>query len=68
MDKGLINGVLILDFKKEFDTVDHWHCILLRKLEQYGMKGTAPKLFKSYLNNRNQVCVLNNVKSEQEAI
>jgi hypothetical protein len=65
MDKGLINGVLFLDFKKAFDTVDH--CILLRKLEQYGIKGTAQKLFKSYLNNRKQVCVLN-VKSEQKAI
>ena len=66
MDKGLINGVLFLDFKKAFDTVDH--TILLRKLQQYGIKGTALKLFTSYLNNRKQVCVVNNVKSEEKLV
>ncbi len=66
MDKGLINGVLFLDFKKAFDTVDH--CILLQKLEKYGIKGTAHKLIRSYLSNRKQVCILNNSKSQQKTV
>ena len=66
MDKGLINGILFLDFKKAFDIVDH--CILLQKLEKYGIKGTAHKLIRSYLSNRKQVCILSNSKSQQKTV
>ena len=66
MDKGMANGVLFLDLKKAFDTVDH--SILLQKLYQYGIKGTPLKLLASYLNNRKQVCVINNNKSGQETV
>ena len=43
IDKGLLNGVIFIDLKKAFDTIDHE--ILLRKLKSFGVDDTVLKWF-----------------------
>ncbi|CAB4036376.1 RNA-directed DNA polymerase from transposon X-element, partial [Paramuricea clavata] len=66
MDNGLINGVLFLDLKKAFDTVDHE--ILLKKLHLYGIKGTTYAWFESYIQNRKSICLMKGKKSHAREI
>jgi hypothetical protein len=66
MDTGLINGVVFLDLKKAFDTVDH--DILVQKLEFYGIKNNALRWFNLYLSNRKQVCKVGMSVSNSENI
>ena len=57
VDNGLVNGVVFIDLKKAFDTIDHK--ILLQKLENYGVDPNGLKWFKSYLTDRTQKCRVN---------
>ena len=51
-----------LDFRKAFDVVNH--DILLLKLNKIGVKNVNLKWFKSYLSNRKQFVMVNNVLSD----
>ena len=61
IDNSLLNGVLFIDLKKAFDTIDHE--IILRKLANYGVDSNALRFFASYLCNRSQKCTVNGALS-----
>ena len=52
VDNGVLNGVVYIDLKKVFETIDH--AILLRKLANYGLGLGSLRFFASYLGNRSQ--------------
>ena len=62
VDNGKMIGIVLVDFKKAFDLVDHQ--ILLNKLEIYGIKDEALLWFNTYLTNRKQQVTINNGKSD----
>lgn len=62
MDQGQVTGVVYLDLKKAFDTVDHK--LLLTKLLRYGINGTELQWFTNYLQNRSQSVSVNGAISD----
>ena len=62
MDRKEIVGMVFLDLKKAFDTVDH--CILCHKLASYGVVGSANAWFCNYLSSRYQVTKYKSCVSE----
>ena len=57
MDNKQVTGVVFLDLKKAFDTVDHG--VLLRKLHMYGLDANSVAWFNSYLSGRYQQTKVN---------
>ena len=66
MDKRQVTGVVYLDLKKAFDTVNH--SLLLRKLSAYGMDSKCVKWFRSYLTHRTQCTTIGEVSSTQRSV
>ena len=57
IDKGELNGVVFLDIRKAFDSINHK--ILLKKLKnQFAIYDNELKWFSSYLNNRTKSVML----------
>ena len=54
-------GLILVDFKKAFDLVDH--NILLHKLEMYALKNGTLQWFTSYLTEKRQQVKVKNNKS-----
>ena len=66
IDNGLVNGVVFIDLKKAFDTIDH--DIMMLKLENYGVERNSLTWFISYLTDRTQKCLVNGQLSKSVPI
>ena len=66
LGKNQIALLLLLDYSKAFDVLDHG--TLLRKLEHYGIRGTALSWFQSYLSDRKQFVAINGTNSSLKPI
>ena len=63
MDKRKLTGVVFLDIRYTFDSVNH--SILLEKVQFYGVADRELMWFKSYLTTRQQQCLINGCLSSQ---
>ena len=63
--KKFMIGIFV-DVSKAFDTLNH--NILLQKLISYGIRGSVNDWFRSYLEDREQFVLLNDVSSNKRKI
>ena len=61
LESGKQADVLIVDFSKAFDKVNH--SLLLHKLQRYGVQGTTNTWIANFLNNRRQAAVVSSASS-----
>ena len=61
LESGKQTDVLIMDFSKAFDKVNH--SLLLHKLQRYGVQGTTNTWIANFLNNRRQAVVVSGASS-----
>ena len=67
MDNRKLTGVVFLDIKKAFDSINHG--ILLNKMnKRFGISSIELKWFESYLSNREQQCSINEQLSSKKTI
>ena len=62
LESKLLSAILSIDLCKAFDTIDHE--LLILKMENYGFRGVAKDFFTSYIENRMQCVIYNDIKSD----
>ena len=62
INNNLLNGVIFLDLKKAFDTMDH--AILLGKLKLYGVSSQTLNWLRSCLSDRQQQTFIDGAQSD----
>ena len=67
IDKKNCVALLLLDMSAAFDTVDH-KLLIARLSNRFEIKGQALKWFESYLYDRKQFVIINNVKSNTKPL
>ena len=67
MDNGTLKGVIFLDIKKAFDSVNH-DILITKMIKNFGIIGMEPNWFRSYLTNREQQCIINGQLSSKKMI
>ena len=66
INSSQIIGMVMVDFRKAFDLVDH--TLLLKKLRHYKLSDKTINWFSSYLLGRKQKVVINNIESRMENV
>jgi hypothetical protein len=64
--EGRQTDILIMDFAKAFDKVNHR--LLIHKLRYYGIDGKTTRWIQNWLEDRQQTVVLNGVSSEAVSV